>query len=306
MFLKRLISAILLLGSVALLLFVLPAVLGMLVLTALAVVGLLEFYAMVNKAGIPAFRILGVGAGIALLAGTFLELNATCLLPDALGRLAVEAPAILLTVIVFAVCVRQFPQKNNPHPLPTIAGTMLGIMYLPFLLTFFERLAFRWDPVGWTSPFGNGARALIVYAIVVVKASDVGAYLVGRTLGRHKMVPRISPGKTWEGLAGGLAAGTLVSVGFAAWLRHGTPVLATSITPDRLTIGTADAWILGVVLTIVGVFGDLVESLLKRSAGIKDSGGIIPGMGGVLDVLDSLLFTTPVLYVYLLWATRGL
>lgn len=305
MFSKRLISAVLLLGSVALLLFVLPATVGMLVLIGLSTVGLLEFYVIVNKAGIPAFRILGVGAGILLLVGTFLGLNAAYLLPRSVTGLAAEAPLLLLTLIVFAICVRQFPQKNNPQPLPTIAGTLLGIMYLPFLLSFFERLAFRWEPVGWTTPFGPAARALIVYLVLVVKASDIGAYLVGSTLGRHKLVPRISPGKTWEGLAGGLATGILVSVAFAAWLRHGAPGMPTSVIPGRLVIGRLDAWVLGALLSAIGVLGDLVESLLKRTAGLKDSGGIIPGMGGVLDVLDSLVFAAPALYFYLTWTTLG-
>ncbi len=302
MFLKRLMSAVLLLSAVALLLFVLPAVVSMVVLMGVAALGLLEFYGILNRAGIPAFRWLGVGAGVTLLAGNFLGLNASRLLPASLAPLGPEAPALFLALIVFVVCVRQFPQVDNPQPLPTIAGTMMGVMYVPFLLAFLQALAFRWDPVSWTMPFSPTARLLIVYLILVVKASDIGAYLVGSTFGRHKLFPRISPGKTWEGLAGGLATGVLISVVFCAWLRLGAADAHTTAA-GRLVISPVDAWVLGFLLSAIGVLGDLVESLLKRSAGMKDSGGIVPGMGGILDVLDSLLFAAPVLYFYLCWAT---
>lgn len=302
MFFKRLMSAVLLLSAVALLLFVLPAIVSTIVLMGLAALGLLEFYGILNKAGIPAFRWLGVTAGVVLLGGEFLGLNASQLLPASLAPLATDAPGVCLTVIVFVVCIRQFPQKNNPQPLPTISCTMMGIMYVPFLLAFLQMLAFRWTPVSWTTPFSPTARLLIVYLILVVKASDIGAYLVGSTCGRHKLFPRVSPGKTWEGLVGGMATGILMSVLFCAWLRLGATDTHTTAA-GRLIISSVDAWVLGALLAAIGVLGDLVESLLKRSAGMKDSGGIVPGMGGILDVLDSLLFATPVLYFYLRWAT---
>ena len=298
MLLKRIISAVLLLGSAALLLFVFPAVMGVLVLMAATVLGLLEFYGILNKAGIPAFRLLGIGCGLALLAGLYLSLNAALLLPPSLARLAAEAPMLLFALILFAVCIRQFPQKLNPQPLATIACTMLGVLYVPFLLAFIMFLAFRWEPVAWSKPFGDTARALIFYLVVVVKSSDIGAFAVGRTFGRHKLFPRISPGKTWEGLAGGLAAGILMSVLIFWWLGRGQPHTSLGV----LVVTRTDAWVLGAVLSSIGVVGDLIESLLKRSAGLKDSGSTIPGMGGILDVLDSLLFAAPALYFYLLWA----
>ncbi len=295
---KRIISAVLLLGSAALLLFVLPAVVGVVVLMAAAALGLMEFYTILNKAGIPAFRLLGIGSGLVLMAGLFLGLNASTLLPASMGRLAAEAPLLLFAVIVFVVCVRQFPQKNNPQPLPTIACTMMGLLYVPFLLAFMLFLAFRWEPVTWGQPFGPTAHALILYLVVVVKSSDIGAFAVGRTFGRHKLFPRVSPGKTWEGLAGGLVVGVLMSALIFWWLGRGLPHAAFGC----LVVTRTDAWVLGAVLSAIGVVGDLIESLLKRSAGLKDSGCTIPGMGGILDVLDSLLFATPALYFYLLWA----
>jgi phosphatidate cytidylyltransferase len=141
---------------------------------------------------------------------------------------------------------------------------------------------------------------VILYLIVVVKASDVGAYLVGSTCGRHKMFPRISPGKTWEGLAGGFVAGILASLALF-WLWENPASESHTAELGRLTLTFGHALFLGAFLAAIGVIGDLVESLLKRSAGLKDSGCIFPGMGGILDVLDSLLFAAPALYFYLRW-----
>jgi phosphatidate cytidylyltransferase len=168
------------------------------------------------------------------------------------------------------------------------------------MLMFLMHLCFRWTPTDWNAPFSPTAQALILYLIVVVKASDVGAYLVGSTCGRHKMFPRISPGKTWEGLAGGFIFGILASL-ILFWLWHRPGQESTLAGFGRLSITFGHALFLGAFLAAIGVVGDLVESLLKRSAGLKDSGCIFPGMGGILDVLDSLLFAAPALYFYLRW-----
>ena len=136
---------------------------------------------------------------------------------------------------------------------------------------------------------GHTGRMMILYLVAVVKMSDVGAFFTGRSLGRHKLFPRLSPKKTIEGLAGGIVSSVVVSLLFF-WLTGGAL--------GSIQFGLIDAIALGIILPIVGVFGDLFESLLKRAAGMKDSGTLIPGMGGVLDVLDSLLFGAPVLYAY--------
>ena len=132
-------------------------------------------------------------------------------------------------------------------------------------------------------------RMLIIYLGFVVKMGDVGAYFAGRAFGRHKLLPRISPKKTWEGLFGGIAASVITSLVFFLCAGGRLGVVAMS---------WCDALLLGALLPVVGGVGDMFESLLKRAAGAKDSGTIIPGMGGILDVLDSLLFGAPVLYAY--------
>jgi phosphatidate cytidylyltransferase len=131
-------------------------------------------------------------------------------------------------------------------------------------------------------------RFYLLYFLLVTKFSDTGAYVVGSLIGRHKMIPRISPGKTWEGFFGAIAVSTGASVLFARWAG------------DRLAgMDWVHAIILGVLLSVAAVVGDLIESLFKREAGVKDSGRFFPGIGGILDLLDSLMFNAPLMYVYL-------
>jgi len=141
----------------------------------------------------------------------------------------------------------------------------------------------------------SGGIFLAFYASLVVKGADVGGYAAGMRFGRHKMFPRISPAKSWEGLAGGLALSVLCSVVVVAVAHHCSVVPLTPLS--RLSYPLAVG--LGLLLGGVGVIGDLVESMFKRSVQAKDSSGILPGMGGMLDVFDSLLFAPAVLYFLL-------
>lgn len=263
----------------------LPAMAGWLLVAAISAVAQHEFYSMMKSAGMPVFRILGGVCGSALITATFFAL--------ALGRPG-EAAAyrwehIVLLVGLIVVFVRQFPQKHNDKPLETIACTLLGVLYVPYLLNFLTRLAFTWDECGLLTRIGPTGRLLVFYLIVVVKCTDTGAYFVGRFLGKHTLFPRISPAKTWEGLFGGIGSALLGS-----WIFF----LAVEGQLGAVEMHGRDVVILGLVLSVSGVLGDMFESLLKRACGMKDSGGSIPGMGGILDVLDSLLFGAPLLYIY--------
>jgi phosphatidate cytidylyltransferase len=153
-------------------------------------------------------------------------------------------------------------------------------MYVPFLFNFVAALAFLPG-----DPAVN--RFLLIYLLAVTKFSDVGAYVIGSLIGRHKMIPRVSPGKTWEGFAGAMVTSLLISMAMVHWM--GARVHALSF---------ASSVILGLLLPLISVLGDLAESVVKRDASIKDSGRTIPGIGGALDLIDSILFTAPVLYFY--------
>lgn len=279
----RLCSGLVLSALFLLLLFLAPSLTVCALLCTVAVAGLLEFYALLGAQGIPSFRILGLMASVFIIAATWLSFT------SGTAVLAGEHEQTLLFVSILAILVRQFPQKNNGQPLATVSCTLFGILYVPFLFNYFTKLAFTWETPDWISPLGGTGQRLLVYLVAVVKLNDIGAYLIGSRFGRHKLIPRISPGKTWEGFFGGTAFGLLASLAIHR-LWGGRLGLLSFSAPDAV-------W-LGLLLPIFGTVGDLSESLLKRTAGFKDTGRLVPGMGGVLDVLDSLLFAAPILYLY--------
>ncbi len=241
-----------------------------------------EFYALLDAARLPSFRWFGIGGGLALVTATWAGFRHPG--PDGPESLF----AHVLFAVFFTVFARQFHQRYNPRPIETMSATLMGLLYVALPMSFFARLLLAWggDPDG---------RWLLLYMIVVVKAGDMGAYFLGCAIGRHKMIPRISPAKSWEGFFGGVAASVLVSWAAAAWWPQWAGPVQVPI---------AHAPVLGVALAVVGLLGDLAESLLKRAAGVKDSGSLLPGLGGLLDVLDSLLPAAPVLYLYLRYALR--
>lgn len=244
------------------------------ILLAVCALAMLEFYALLNAAGTPYFRYFGLSSGLMLILAVWYALR------HPFSQIG-DVEWMVMCGITIAVFLRQFPQKNNPKPLETIAGTLMGVIYVALLLSFFAKLLLTWgDKTG---------RLLILYLILVVKAADMGAYFVGCSIGRHKLIPRISPAKTWEGFFGGLLSAVLVSVVFYAFAKNSL---------GGVTLHLSDAFILGGLLGTIGTVSDLTESLFKRGAGVKDSGHIILGMGGILDVIDSLLFSAPALYVY--------
>jgi len=260
-------------AAIALFVFAQPA-LGLAVIAALGAIGLWEFFTLLDAARIPNFKVWGVLLGTGMMVGNGLIL---WLRPAQSGAM----DALLLYAAALIVFLRQFEDKNNVRPLETMAGTLMGILYVAFMLSFFFRLVML-----------DGAmsgRWLLFFTVVVVKSTDIGAYFIGCAFGRHKLIPRISPGKSWEGCAGGIATGLLVSLVFY-WITGGR------IGPAVFSIGKLI--LLALLLSVAGILGDLIESLVKRAAGVKDSSALIAGMGGLLDVLDSLLLSVPVTYLF--------
>ena len=190
-----------------------------------------------------------------------------------------------LILFVLGLCVRQFVSKRNVAGITAIATTLFGLMYVPWLLNFIQKINFFPFPAG--SPADAG-KYFLLYFILVTKFSDIGAYATGSLIGRHKMIPRISPNKTWEGFGGAILFSTGASMAFVHFWGA-----------NMAGMNYRHAAILGVVLSVAAVIGDLIESLFKREAGVKDSGKLFPGIGGILDLLDSLLFNAPLMYLYL-------
>lgn len=247
----------------------------------LAGFGLAEFYGLVEKRDLRCFSKWGLFAGLSLTVFTFLHLS---------GRLARfgihgtpsranDFETTFLILFVLGLCVRQFVSKSNTAGILAISTTLFGLMYVPWLLNFVQKINFFPDVRG---------NFYVLYFILVTKFSDLGAYCVGSLIGKHKMIPRISPGKTWEGFGGAIVVSTLVSLTFA----HFAGSKLVGMTPIH-------AVILGILLSSTAVIGDLIESIFKREAGVKDSGKFFPGIGGILDLLDSLLFNAPLMYLYL-------
>jgi phosphatidate cytidylyltransferase len=154
------------------------------------------------------------------------------------------------------------------------AWVVAGVLYVGWLLSYL--VALRLD----------AGRSWLFLALFTTFGSDTAAFFIGRALGRHRLAPRISPGKTWEGAVAGLFGAVIVSL------------LFTLPTPLQLPLGYGQAVLLGVLVSIFGQFGDLVESLLKRNIGVKESGSLMPGHGGLLDRMDSVVFAGVVVYFY--------
>jgi phosphatidate cytidylyltransferase len=185
------------------------------------------------------------------------------------------APFAIFTLIIFSA---MFFSLFTVHEIKTVltdsAVMILGVVYVSLLLSYL--LLLRDFP---------GGEFLILFILGITWLGDAGAYYVGSMIGRHALAPRISPKKTIEGAVGGLAVSVIGSVAAKFWFL------------PALTL--ADALRLGLLLGVAGQFGDLVESMWKRSGGVKDSGGLIPAHGGLLDKMDSLIFAAPVFYYYL-------
>ncbi len=244
----------------------------------LAVAGLAEFYGMAEKRGLACFKGCGLVGGVLLMLGTFFHLTGHLGIYDSPSR-ANDFETGFVILFVLGLCVRQFLSKTNPAGIVAIAVTLFGLMYVPWLLNFIQNINFF--------PVIEG-KYFLLYFILITKFSDMGAYVVGSLIGKHKMIPRISPGKTWEGFGGAIVVSTGASLAFVHFFGA-----------HMYGMNTLHAVILGVVLSSTAVIGDLIESLFKRESGVKDSGGFFPGIGGILDLLDSLLFNAPIMYLYL-------
>jgi len=217
----------------------------------------------------------------------WLEYPANCPI-GRLGWLACGLAAGMLVVLVGEMARFGSSEAKPGQTLANLSAATLSVLYVGGLLGFLIQL--RLLPVG--DNVSRGGLLALLSMVIVVKLTDIGAYTAGRLWGRHKMAPQLSPGKTWEGVAGGL-----VSAVVGALLALGPLASALGVTNNRsLPVWLSGALAYGMVVSWAGICGDLAESLLKRDAGVKDSSTWLPGFGGVLDLLDSLLIAAPVAY----------
>ena len=242
-------------------------------------IALWEFYTMLDHRELPNFKITGMICGAVMLAGSFYyfaKMGPT-------GSYDFEI-AVLLFFLLTVFGRQMFARLRHDEPLQTMAYTLFGLLYVLWLFNFTTKILYL-------TPRANGAvtgQFYLLYLIAVTKFSDMGAYLTGSAIGRHLMIPHISAKKTWEGFFGALALALLCSLALF------------KVMPGHLSmLSWTHATMLGLLLGFAAVIGDLAESIIKRSTGVKDSGNFLPGIGGALDLIDSLLFTAPLLFFYL-------
>jgi CDP-diglyceride synthetase len=257
------------------------------VICALLVVGMFEINTMARAAGTRLLFPAGI-VGVVLIAAMpkiFIPYTIVSMAPhvptfwESLIRILEYNPLLMPGIVVVGVFLNQMFTRRAEGALSRIAATLLAVTYLGVCGAMILSLRMTY-----------GLGVLLVF-LGAVKLTDVGAYFVGSLIGKHKIIPWLSPGKSWEGLIGGLILAGLTGW-FSCWMNR-----TFSWFDFSLSLPKAIAFCL--ILGVVGQFGDLCESLLKRSAGVKDAGNLVPQFGGVLDILDSPLIAAPIAHVLL-------
>ena len=259
MLIRRIITSILLITiSAVAIFFELPSAM---ILTALIVGSLYEFFTMLQKKGIGIYKYFGT------IMGAIIPLSITFRFEITRGW------ELLFMVLGFLFLIlMQFKRRSNTGAIADISTTIFGIFYISWFLSFLIKIRYL--------PCGIG---LLSALLLITKSGDIGAYLVGVRFGKTLLIPRISPKKSVEGAIGGLIFS----------------VLAALVSKPLLNLAYLHLILIGIGLSILAQLGDLSESLMKRDCGVKDSGNILPGMGGFLDLMDSLLFSAPCFYFYM-------
>lgn len=253
----------------------------------LALIATVEYFRMLRAASVLCFPRFGMVLAAGYCGGIFWHFlqGGRSIPPD------MDALAVFIAVVGSFTLQLRYPIRGI-EALLAVAANLLGFIYIAFLFNFAARVTFLLQDAtavpGLVSE--SGAFALL-WLLAVTKFTDMGAYIVGSMIGHHKMIPHVSPGKTWEGLGGALVFSQLAACGLYF------------LFPEPLAF--FQKWshvvILGFILAILAVIGDLAESVVKRSIHAKDSGNMLPGIGGSLDLIDSICFTAPALYFYLKW-----
>ncbi len=256
------------------------------VIMGIVLLGLREFYRLIEDKGAQPLVGFGLAAGVAIPVVAYVgnEYHAT----------------ILMTATLLAVMVGQVGKAQITEALASISGTFFGVFYVGWLLShaivlrqFHDVVSAKWGATAAASISPDAGIFYMSYTVSTVVMCDVGAYFGGRAWGRRKLAPQISPSKTVEGALAGIGVGVCAGLVVKGVFDLAWPSMSRDFS-------WLVALLFGLVLSIVGIIGDLVESLLKRDARVKDTGSLLPGMGGVLDRIDSNLLAIPVMYYGLL------
>ncbi len=230
--------------------------------------GLYEFFYLIKKKGIPIYSYTGIFIGCLIPLSTFFQFEPT------------KGWELLFIVLaVLSVFLMQLIRKDNNNAIVGIATTLFGVLYVSWLFSFLIKIRYL-------IPNFDGIK-LLGFILVVVKCGDIGALLVGSRFGRHPLLPRVSPSKTVEGSMGSFLFSMTAALLFQSWL------------PESAGFSNMHIALMGLFFGGLGQLGDISESLIKRDCQVKDSGKLLPGLGGILDAIDSVLFSAPAFYFYM-------
>jgi phosphatidate cytidylyltransferase len=234
-----------------------------------------EYYLMIRNTGVHAQIINGLITGGALYVISTLV---------AAGVIAQEYYLALFPVLVIIMITELYRKQDKPFD--SLAHTFFAVIYIAIPFSLFPFSAFSRTGLDSILTHGNlvFSPGIVIGFLLLLWANDTGAYLTGVSLGRHRLMERISPKKSWEGFFGGLVIAALVAWLLSGWLG---------------VVDTAGWIIISVIISIAGTYGDLIESMLKRSMGVKDSGTVMPGHGGFLDRFDSAIISFPIVYLFI-------
>jgi phosphatidate cytidylyltransferase len=248
--------------------------LGLIGMMLFAGVGTWEFYGLLNAGGINSSTKWGITSGLLFICATWYHMT---------GALSNNLLWCILLLVIVSNFFRILAYTDLRKGLDSCMGTILGLVYVPLLWSFVVRLFLSGDlsKPGWAA----------FYVILCMKMADSGGYFFGTRFGKHKLAPTISPKKSWEGLAGGIVFCMIVNV---IW-----NLVSGGQLNSMIALPFGHAMILSILFPVVGTVGDLVESMFKRAVDVKDSNTMVYGLGGILDMVDSILFAAPMLYIYI-------
>lgn len=231
--------------------------------------GLYEFFYLIKKKDIPIYSYTGIFIGLLIPLSIFFHFELT------------RNWELLFIVCAFLLMlIMQFARQDNTNAIIGLSTTLFGVLYVSWFFSFIIKIRFLLP--GW-----EGVK-LVLFIVLVTKAADVGGLFIGTALGKHPLLPKVSPKKSVEGTLGGIIFSAIVAVLLSSWLP---PVLR------NMSIWYISC--IGLFFGSLGQLGDLSESMIKRDCNVKDSGKFLPGTGGVLDMIDSLLFSVPAFYLFM-------